>query len=389
MNKRINVTKPSIPPFDEYCEEIKSVWETGMLTNFGPLENKLKGMLEDYLDVENLPLFANGHQALMAAIRTLAIPGRRSVITTPFTFASTTEAIAGLGLKPVFCDVDPVTYTLDPAKVEALIDGDTAAIVPVHVYGNVCDTESFENISRKYNIPVIYDAAHCFGVTKNAKGIGTYGTASMFSFHATKAFNTVEGGAVAVADRGKAELIRRYSSYGLVGQEDADVTGTNAKMTEFSAAMGICNLRHIGDVIQKRKNICEIYRRILTRGADFDEKTGISAAGIKLLPEQEGVAKNYAYFPVIFGKFSNGGASFEGDGGRTVEKCVAALEAENVFPRRYFYPLTSEFSCMKPFGGLPTPVAKELSENVLCLPLYAELDPEDAERIARTVRSCL
>lgn len=388
MRKRINVTKPSIPPIDEYCREIKSAWDTGLLTNFGPLERKLRGQLEEFLGVRHLPLFANGHQALMAAIKAFALPGRTSVITTPFTFASTTEAIAGLGLKPVFCDVDPVTYTLDPAKVEALIDDDTAAIVPVHVYGNVCDTESFDRISGKYNIPVIYDAAHCFGVTKNAKGIGTFGAASMFSFHATKAFNTVEGGAVAVSDPETADRIKRYSSYGLIGTEDADVLGTNAKMTEFSAAMGICNLRHIGEVTEKRKNICEIYTRILTEGADFDEKTGLCASGIKLLPKQEGVEKNYAYFPVIFGKTSKDGRSFKGDGGVTVEKCVKALEAENVFPRRYFHPLTSELSCMKHFDKNATPVAKELSENVLCLPLYADLDPADASFIGGIVRDC-
>lgn len=388
MKKRINVTRPSIPPFEEYAEEIKSVWESGMLTNFGPLEEKLKGQLEAFLGVKNLPLFANGHQALMAAIRTVALTGRRTVITTPFTFASTTEAITGAGLRPLFADVDPVTYTLDPEKAEALINEDTAAIVPVHVYGNVCDVEKFDEISRKYGIPVIYDAAHCFGVKINGKGAGVFGAASMFSFHATKAFNSVEGGGVAVADSELADRIKRYANYGLSGA-DCNLQGTNAKMTEFSAAMGICNLRHIGEVTLKRKAVCEIYGDVLTRGAGFDMTTGQCDLGFKLLPEQDGVEKNYAYFPVIFGSISKDGRAFVSDGGKTVERCIAALEAENVFPRRYFYPLTSEFSCMKEFNTSQTPVAKALSENALCLPLYADLEPEDAERIASTVRGCI
>ena len=371
MRKRINVTKPSIPPIDEYCREIKSAWDTGLLTNFGPLERKLRGQLEEFLGVRHLPLFANGHQALMAAIKAFALPGRTSVITTPFTFASTTEAIAGLGLKPVFCDVDPVTYTLDPAKVEALIDDDTAAIVPVHVYGNVCDTESFDRISGKYNIPVIYDAAHCFGVTKNAKGIGTFGAASMFSFHATKAFNTVEGGAVAVSDPETADRIKRYSSYGLIGTEDADVLGTNAKMTEFSAAMGICNLRHIGEVTEKRKNICEIYTRRLTEGADFDEKTGLCASGIKLLPKQEGVEKNYAYFPVVFD-----GYKYNRD------EIAQKLADNNIFARKYFYPITNTYKAYEgAFTIQKTPIAKHIGDCVLTLPLYADISIDTVDRI--------
>ena len=202
--KQIQVTKPSLPPFEEYAEEIKKIWENYRLTNFGPIEEQLREELENFLGAEHLVLFTNGHQALEAALKVIVERrkrGKNEIITTPFTFASTTHAIAGSGFTPVFADIDPVTYTLDPEKVEKLIGPGTRAIVPVHVYGTVCDTEAFDRISRKYNIPVIYDAAHAFGVrTKDGRGAGTFGTASMFSFHATKAFNTVEGGAVAVKD---------------------------------------------------------------------------------------------------------------------------------------------------------------------------------------------
>ncbi len=386
MDKKINVTRPSIPPFEEYAEVIKSVWDTGMLTNFGPLEERLRGELEAFLGVRNLPLFANGHQALMAALKIIALKGKKSVITTPFTFASTTQAIMGLGLEPVFADVDPVTYTLDPAQVERLIDDDVAAIVPVHVYGNVCDTEAFAYISEKYGIPVIYDGAHCFGVTRDGVGIGNFGSATMFSFHATKAFNTVEGGGVAVADDKLADMIKRYANYGFDGSKPTPMQGTNAKMTEFSAAMGICNLRHIGEVTKKREAICKVYTDILTEGAAFDEKTGVSGNGIKLLPRQEGVTSNYAYFPVIFGCVVSGGSlHYANDGGRTCERVMKALNDANVLPRRYFYPLTSEVHGLTDYNGYDTPVAKRLSENVLCLPLYADLEIEDAERVARCV----
>lgn len=384
MDKRINVTRPSMPPLDEYIEEIRGIWDSAMLTNFGPLEQKLRKELEEFLDVEALPLFVNGHQALMAAVRTLALKGRKSVITTPFTFASTTEAIAGVGLKPVFADVDPVTYTLDPAKVEALISEDTAAIVPVHVYGTLCDVEAFERISIKYNIPVIYDAAHCFGVRKNGRGVGNFGNASIFSFHATKAFNTVEGGAVA-APADIAEKIKAYTNYGFTGSGDPEIIGTNAKMNEFSAAMGICNLRYIVGVTKRRAAICEKYTGVLTFGASFDPATGISGNGFKLLPYQDGVLKNYAYFPVVFGDAGNDG-SFATDRTGRIEETVKKLQDANIFPRRYFYPLTSDFPSMKEFSPAATPVAKALSDNVLCLPLYADLDLEDAEKIAKIVK---
>jgi dTDP-4-amino-4,6-dideoxygalactose transaminase len=379
MKKPIQVTRPSLPPFEEYAEEIKKIWENYRLTNFGPLEEELRAALEEFLGVENIVLFTNGHQALEAAIKLIA--ERREgegneIITTPFTFASTTHAIAGSGFRPVFADIDPVTYTLDPQKVEALIGPKTRAIVPVHVYGMLCDTAAFENISRKYNIPVIYDAAHAFGVrTAEGKGAGTAGAASMFSFHATKAFNTVEGGAVAVKDKETAEKLRKFCNFGLGDGGDAEMTGTNAKMTEFAAAMGICNLRHIGEVIKKREQICKTYTELLTEGDNgFDPATGISGKyGIKLLPEQKGTFPNYAYYPVVF------------SGNIKAEEIAEKLAAENIFVRRYFFPLTSDFSCYKNLPHGETPVADRISANVLALPLYADMEEADVRRVAKAL----
>ncbi|MBQ3893940.1 MAG: DegT/DnrJ/EryC1/StrS family aminotransferase [Clostridia bacterium] len=378
--KQIQVTKPSLPPFEEYAEEIKKIWENYRLTNFGPIEEQLREELENFLGAEHLVLFTNGHQALEAALKVIVERRKREkneIITTPFTFASTTHAIAGSGFTPVFADIDPVTYTLDPEKVEKLIGPGTRAIVPVHVYGTVCDTEAFDRISRKYNIPVIYDAAHAFGVrTKDGRGAGTFGTASMFSFHATKAFNTVEGGAVAVKDAETAARLRQFCNFGLGDGGDAEIAGTNAKMTEFAAAMGVCNLRHIEEVIKKREKICKTYTELLTEGDNgFDPATGISGKyGIKLLPKQEGIVPNYAYFPVVL------------PGSNKAELAAEKLAAENIFARRYFFPLTSDFSCYSHLKHGRTPVADRISANVLSLPLYADMTGEDVVRVTRVLR---
>ena len=380
MDKRINVTRPSLPPYGEYAGLIKEIWDNGWLTNFGPLENKLAAELKEYLEAANLTLFTNGHQALAAAVRLIAgekakeagaAPHEAEIITTPFTFISTTYSITEAGFKPVFADVDPVTYTLDPAAAERLINEKTAAILPVHVYGTLCDTDAYEAISQRYGIPVIYDAAHCFGVRRSGRGIASYGAASMFSFHATKAFNTIEGGAVATEDAALAEALHAYCGFGLVGGQDAGVAGTNAKMTEFAAAMGICNLRHIGEVLEKRRAIHGIYTDVFTACRDFDRKTGyVDGLCIKLLPEQEGVDRNFAYFPVVF------------KDEETALAVLSALEAENVFARRYFHPLTSSAISVRRFAPAETPVAASISARVLAMPFYADLLPEEAAEIA-------
>ena len=238
---RINVTRSSMPPFEEYCEEIRSIWESRWLTNMGEKHEALTQALREKLEVPGISLFTNGHLALEATLRALDLRGE--VITTPFTFASTTHAIARCGLKPVFCDVREGDYTIDPAKIEALITRDTCAILPVHVYGNICDDAAIEAVARAHGLKVIYDAAHAFGERVNGVSVARLGDASMFSFHATKVFHTIEGGAVAYRDEALTTPLQMQKNYGITSPETVEVCGGNSKMSEFQAAMGLCNLR--------------------------------------------------------------------------------------------------------------------------------------------------
>ncbi len=364
MNNRINVTSPSMPPYEEYIEEIKSCWETKWLTHTGPKHKQLQQELEEYLDVKNVSLFANGHLALEAAIDALELTGE--IITTPFTFASTTQAIARNGLTPVFCDINEEDYTMDVEKIEALITEKTSAIIPVHVYGSVCNVAAIEKIAQKHNLKVIYDAAHAFGMKIGEKGIGAWGDVSMFSFHATKVFNTIEGGGLSFSDDKLVQTLNRLKQFGMMGEEDVSLLGTNSKMTEFSAAMGLCNLRHIDEEISKRKTAVMRY---------MERLSGID--GVKIWKEQPGVTHNYAYFPVLFDE-----AVF----GKSRDTVAELLAKENIFARKYFYPLTSEFDCYKGrFEIQPTPVAERISRQVLTLPLYAELTVEDVDRICDVI----
>lgn len=362
--KQINVTRSSMPPFEEYCEEIKELWDTRWLTNGGAKYQQLETGLKEYLDVPNLVFYSNGHQALEALIWALGLTGE--VITTPFTYASTTQAIVRNGLTPVFCDVEPDWYTMDPEKIEPLITEKTSAILPVHVYGNVCRYKEIESIAKKYHLKVIYDAAHAFGVTTDGVKIGNIGDAAMFSFHATKVFHTIEGGGAAYQDEKLTERLKAFKMFGMAGKEDAEYIGTNAKMTEFQAAMGICNLRHVDGEIAKRKRAVEKYRSILG-----------GVPGIRLCPVQENVRSNYAYFPVYFD---------ETVFGESRDQVAERLAAENVFARKYFYPITSRFSVYQ--GRFPiqeTPVALDASVHILTLPLYADLTEEDVEEICDIV----
>lgn len=253
--KKILVTQSSMPSFDEYIEEIKDIWDSKWLTNVGPKHKELQKQLKEYLQVDNVELFTNGHMALEIALQSLDLPKGGEVITTPFTFASTTQAIVRNGLIPVFCDINMVDYTIDVTKIKSLITDKTVAIVPVHVYGNICNVEEIERISKKYHLKVIYDAAHTFGVRYKDKGIGSYGDISMFSFHATKVFNTIEGGGLCFSDQSLTSKIYSIRNFGIKDEENIDYIGTNGKMTEFSAAMGLCNLRHVDDEINKRKKL--------------------------------------------------------------------------------------------------------------------------------------
>ncbi|MBQ3133624.1 MAG: DegT/DnrJ/EryC1/StrS family aminotransferase [Clostridia bacterium] len=359
---KINVTRSSMPDFEEYCNEIRELWDSRWLTNMGVKHKQLQADLEQYLGVDKTVLYTNGHLALEHLLAALQLPVGGEVITTPFTFVSTTHAIVRNGLTPVFCDVNEVDYTIDASKIEALITDKTCAIVPVHVYGNLCDVEAIDRIAKKHGLPVVYDAAHAFGVKKNGAGVATFGTASMFSFHATKVYNTIEGGAVCTADAALADKLEKFKNFGITGQETCEYIGGNAKMSEFQAAMGLCNLRHLDGEIAKRRHAVELYRQRLG-GVD----------GIRLCAEQDGVAHNYAYFPVVFDGFK-----------RTRDEIFAKLGENGIVARKYFYPLTSSFEC---YQNLPTaapdktPVAKYIADRVLTLPLYADLSDEDVNRI--------
>ncbi len=366
MKKEILVTRATLPPLEEYIEEIKDIWDTHWLTNMGKKHNLLEAQLKEYLDVNKISLFCNGHMALELLIQAMNIRGE--VITTPFTFASTTHAIVRNGLTPVFCDINADNYTIDVNKIEALITKNTAAILPVHVYGNVCDVESIQDIAKRYNLKVIYDAAHAFGVKYHGKGIGNFGDATMYSFHATKVYNTIEGGGVAFSDELLEQKLYQLKNFGIKNQEEVDGVGANAKMNEFQAAMGICNLRYIEKSIAKRKEIVDLYRK---------ELKGIN--GIKLNEEQPGVESNYAYMP-IYVQASKYGMTREG--------LMDKLEKRGYFPRKYFYPLTNEFACYKnTFMTSGKTVAKEISQGIMTMPLYEELEYNDVMEICEIIRN--
>lgn len=358
----INVTRSSMPSYEEYCEEIKDIWDSHWLTNMGVKHEQLQAGLEQYLNVPNVVLYTNGHLALENAIAAMNLPAGGEVITTPFTFASTTHAIVRNGLVPVFCDINDADYTIDVKKMESLISPKTCAIVPVHVYGNVCSVYEIKRIADAHGLKVIYDAAHAFGVKYNGVSVANFGNASMFSFHATKVFNTIEGGAVTFADDTLVSLLNDMKNFGIRGPESVAYIGGNAKMSEFQAAMGICNLRHIDGEIEKRKKVVTHYRHRLS---DVD--------GIKLCREQEGVVPNYAYFPVVFDGYKY-----------TRDEIFQKLRQDGIVARKYFFPLTNSYECYRDFptaGAEKTPIAKQIAACVLTLPLYADLSETDVDRI--------
>lgn len=361
---RILVTRSSMPPLEEYVEEIRSLWDTHWLTNMGEKHAALEKKLAEYLQVSNISLFTNGHMALELTLQALELKGE--VITTPFTFVSTTHAIVRNGLTPVFCDIDPKTYTIDTKMLECLITDKTQAIVPVHVYGQPCDVEEIERIAVKYGIKVIYDAAHAFGVKYKGVGIGRYGDASMFSFHATKAFNTIEGGAVSYQNPELGGKLYRLRNFGIMDEETVDTVGANAKMNEFQAAMGLCNLRHIEEEIGKRKRVFERYKKHLN-----------SVDGIYTMNIRENVEYNYAYFPVLFDERVLGYSRNDVD---------KKLKSQGIYARKYFYPITNSFNCYNQnYSVQDTPVAYELSKCILTLPMYADLELNEVDHICELI----
>ncbi|MCB2296300.1 DegT/DnrJ/EryC1/StrS family aminotransferase [Clostridium tagluense] len=362
--KLIPVVKPSMPPYQEYISEIKDMWDTRWLTHTGPKHQALEKRLGEYLQVANIALFANGHLALELAIQALDLSGE--IITTPFTFASTTQAIVRNRLTPVFCDINEDDYTIDVSKIEALITEKTSAIMPVHVYGNVCDVYAIDAIAKKYNLKVIYDAAHAFGIKLNGTAIGNFGDMSMFSFHATKVFHTVEGGGLTYGDSNYSSIFAKLRQFGMDGQEFVPIIGTNAKMTEMHAAMGLCNINHINEEIAKRNLVMNRYRELLSY-----------VKGLKLCDLQKNVTQNYSYFPVLFDK---------SEFGKNRDEIADLLQQNNIFARKYFYPITSDFEAYNDmFKIQKTPTAKRISDNILTLPLYADLDLEDVNMICNII----
>lgn len=365
--KEVFVTQSSMPEFQEYIDEISDIWESRWLTNMGVKHKGLQKELERYLEVDHIELFTNGHMALELSLQALGLEGE--VITTPFTFASTTHAIVRNGLEPVFCDIDPNDFTMDVSKIEKLITDKTSAIVPVHVYGNICDVEAIQMIADKYGLKVVYDAAHTFGEKYKGIGVGNFGDVSCFSFHATKVFNTIEGGAACFKDEEFGEKIYRLKNFGILGPEKVDGVGANAKMNEFCAAMGLCNLRHVDVEISKREKIAKRYRMHLE-----------GVEGVQLNQTQKNVCSNYAYFPVVFDEKKFGSSRNE---------VFNVLEQNGIHARKYFYPLTNTFDCFHGKYNVDlTPVARHISKRILTLPLYADLPLEVVDQICEIVLNC-
>ncbi len=365
---KIQVTKSSLPPLNEYVDIIKDMWTTNWLTNNGPIHNKFEIELLNYLNVPNTTLFTNGHSALDIAIKSLNLTGE--VITTPFTFASTTHAIVLNNLTPIFCDINSTDFTIDVDKIESLITDKTSAILPVHVFGYPCDVKRINEIAEKYNLKVIYDAAHAFGVKVNNIGIGNFGDITMFSLHATKVFNSIEGGLLTYKDSSLTKELNMLKNFGITGYETVDRVGINAKMNEFQAAMGLANLKYIDSNIERRKEITEIYRN------GFKDIYGIS-----YLNDINSVKHNYSYFPIIINE------KLLGIDRNSLHE---ELKKYNVFTRKYFYPLTTDFNCYKNhFNNYNLPVSKYISDRILTLPIYSDLSNSDVYNIIDIIKNII
>lgn len=365
--ERILVTQSSMPPYEEYIEAIKPLWESHWLTNMGEYHRELEKQLKEYLDVPELSLMVNGHMALELAIQSFGFPEGAEVITTPFTFISTTHAIVRNRLQPVFCDVKLSDGTIDETKIEDLITEKTVAILPVHVYGNVCNIEEIQRIADKYSLKVIYDAAHAFGVKYKGKGIGSYGDTSVFSFHATKVYNTIEGGAVAFSDHKMYEKLYNLKNFGIRGEELVVDVGANAKMNEFAAIMGLCNLKHIDTAIEERKVRHDYYIEKLR-----------DVKGIRIFQKSSEATNNYAYFLIVI----------EDDYGKTRDELYQVLRENNIYSRKYFYPLTSDQACFKnKYRSVKLENARDLANRVLVLPFYEHLNFEQINEITEIVKN--
>lgn len=364
--EKIFVTRSSMPPYEEYIEAIRPLWDSHWLTNMGRYHQELEEQLKEYLGVPQLSLMVNGHMALELTIQAMGFPEGAEVITTPFTFISTTHAIVRNRLKPVFCDVKSEDGTIDETKIEELITENTVAIIPVHVYGNICNVEAIQKIADKYGLKVIYDAAHAFGVTYKGKGIGNFGDASVFSFHATKVFNTIEGGAAAFSEHRLYEKLYDLKNFGIRGEELVTEVGANAKMNEFCAIMGLCNLSHVEKAIVQRKALCEEYERQLK-----------GVPGIRLFEKKAEVERNYGYFPILV----------EDEYPLTRDELYEKFKEQGIYTRKYFYPLTSDQVCFKnQYKNIELKTARKLSKEVLTLPLFEWLRIECIHKLIEIMK---
>ncbi len=364
FNKPIRVTKAFLPPIDEYINEIRQIWNTNWVTNDGIIHKELEENLRSYLGVNNTTLCTNGHSALDIAIKSLNLYGE--VITTPFTFASTAHAIVVNNLKPIFCDIKLSDFTIDESKIEKLINDKTSAIIPVHVFGYPCNIKAIGEIAKKYNLKVIYDAAHAFGVEYNGSGIGNFGDISMFSLHATKVYNSIEGGLLTTKSENLKSYFNKLRNFGIIDEETVECIGLNAKMNEFQAAMGMVNLRYINEQIEMRKILAKIYREELDK-----------IDGIYYVKEKESIKYNYAYFPIIIDEKTCGVSRNE---------LYDKLKEYNIFTRKYFYPLVTDFNCYKGlYDDSNLFNARYAVDRVLILPIYGELKKEEVVNIVKVI----
>lgn len=360
-NKPVYVTQPYLPPLEEFVPYLQQIWDNKILTNGGPMHQQLEAALCDHLGVEHIALFNNGTIALLTALQALRVTGE--VITTPYSFVATAHSLLWNGIKPVFVDIDPQTLNLDPSKIEAAITPQTTAIMPVHCYGTPCDVEAIQKIADNYNLRVIYDAAHAFGVEDTGGSILRHGDLSALSFHATKVFNTFEGGAIVCPDAKTKQRINNLKNFGIVDEVTVVAPGINGKMSEINAALGLLQLKHIDNVMSRRREIDRTYREQLK-----------DIKGIRLIDEAGQKVANHSYFPILV----------ETDYPLSRDELYYKLKDSNIFARRYFYPLISEFPM---YRGMPSaqrnnlPVANGISEKVLCLPIYPALNDDDLSRI--------
>lgn len=363
--KQIYVTQPYLPPLDEFIPYLEKIWESKQLTNNGPFHQQLEQALSEYLGVEHIALFTNGTIALIAALQSLRITGE--VITTPYSFVATSHSLLWNGIKPVFVDIDPNTLNLDPAKIEAAITSQTTAILPVHCYGRPCDVEAIQKIADNYNLKVIYDAAHAFGVRDAGGSILRHGDLSVLSFHATKVFNTFEGGAIVCPDAKTKTRIDHLKNFGFVGEVEVVAPGINGKMSEINAAFGLLQLKYVDKALARRKEIDAAYRERLE-----------GVKGIRCMPVDRESVANFAYFPILI----------EPDSLISRDGLYQKLKDNGIHPRRYFHPLITEFSM---YRGLPSahpdnlPVAVSAAQRILCLPIYPDLEGDQIESITRMI----